>query len=202
MRRKAVLQETGAVAALHLLFNLLLLVPVWVTGGRQAVPLLHPFLPAAKVQERHLTINPVIGSFPKEKKAYETVTLLSWLLPTIVVAGSLVDLGLATAYSLWAHPWAGILAEVGKGRCRDLREQEPAGPWGPQLLEPEAGGELPSQQVGAARGHRASQGRSCGPTTCCFNTGAADQEEEDREDGSEEVSDQSSLPSTLTPFYS
>ena len=43
------------------------------------------------------------------------------------------------------------MAEVGKGRCRDLREQEPAGPWGPQLLEPGAGGELPSQQVGAAR---------------------------------------------------
>ena len=192
MRQKSVLRETAAVAALHLLFNLLLLVPVWVTGGRQAVPLLHPFLPAAKVQERHLTIDPVIGSFPHEKKAYETVSLLSWLLPTMVVAGSLVDLGLAAAYSLWAHPWAGILAEVGKGRCRDLREQEPAGPWGPQLLEPGAGGELPSQQVGAARGHRASQGRGCCPTTCCFNTGAADQEEEEEGEDGEAVSYQSS----------
>jgi hydrogenase-4 membrane subunit HyfE len=114
MRQKAVLRETGAVAALHLLSNLLLLVPVWVTGGRQPVPLAHSILSAFKVWERHLTIDPVIGSFQKEKEALATVTLLSWLLPTIVVTSSLVDLGLATVYSLWAHPWAEILAEVGK----------------------------------------------------------------------------------------
>jgi hypothetical protein len=85
------------------------------------------------------------------------------------------------------------LAKVGKGWCRDLREQEPAGPWGPQLLDLGAGGELPSQQVGAAWGHRVSQDQACGPTTCCFNTRAADQEEEEKEGGSvEDVTDQAS----------
>ena len=60
---------------------------------------------------RHNLLEGAIGTFEEEKQAYWIVTLLMWLLPTIVVAGAAIDAILVIVYLKYAHPWKGILAK-------------------------------------------------------------------------------------------
>ena len=50
-----------------------------------------------------------IGTFQREKDAYDLVMLLSWLLPCILMAGAVVDAVLVVVYMKYFHPWIGIL---------------------------------------------------------------------------------------------
>ena len=54
----------------------------------------------------------MIGVFPEEEEAYTLVSLLMWLLPTIVILGALLDFALFYLFSTKFHPWAGILSET------------------------------------------------------------------------------------------
>ena len=52
-----------------------------------------------------------IGVFTEEQQAYDLVMNLSWILPTMVVIGALLDALFVTVYMEFAHPWKDILAE-------------------------------------------------------------------------------------------
>ena len=53
-----------------------------------------------------------IGTFAEEDEAFDLLTRLTWLLPTIIVASAAFDLVLAIVYLKWLHPWKIILQEV------------------------------------------------------------------------------------------
>ena len=48
-----------------------------------------------------------IGVFTEEQQAYDLVMNLSWILPTMVVIGALLDAFFVTVYMEFAHPWIG-----------------------------------------------------------------------------------------------
>ena len=52
----------------------------------------------------------VIGVFPEEQEAYDLVMNLSWILPTVVIVGALLDAFFVGIYMNFAHPWVGILS--------------------------------------------------------------------------------------------
>ena len=114
-RWKAALTEIAVTTGLNGFFNLLMLVPMWVTGIKKSVSflivihLLSP--PAANVRTRHHTIQPVIGVFPEEEAAYTLLSLLRWALPLAVLLATLLDLLLVWLYMRFAHPWSEILEE-------------------------------------------------------------------------------------------
>jgi hydrogenase-4 membrane subunit HyfE len=64
---------------------------------------------ATNVTARHELLKKVIGVFPEEEKAYETICLLSWILPLIAIIGSLLDTILVVVFMKLAHPWKDIL---------------------------------------------------------------------------------------------
>ena len=47
--------------------------------------------------------------FPEEEKAYEKISMLSWLLPLTAIIGSLMDTILVVIFMKLAHPWKDIL---------------------------------------------------------------------------------------------
>ena len=51
-----------------------------------------------------------IGVFTEEQQAYDLVMNLSWILPTLVVIGALLDAFFVTVYMEFAHPWKDIVA--------------------------------------------------------------------------------------------
>ena len=68
-------------------------------------------LTASMVKERHEIILGVSNSvFEEEERAFLLVTKLSWILPTIVLCGGLVDLLLSFVYMKFYHPWKEILS--------------------------------------------------------------------------------------------
>ena len=67
------------------------------------------FSTAINVRERHELLLSSIGTFPEEDAAYAFVTMLLWLLPTVVAIHALVDATLVVIYLKFAHPWVGIL---------------------------------------------------------------------------------------------
>ena len=60
-----------------------------------------------------------IGTFQREKDAYNLVMLLSWHLPCILVAGAVIDAGLVVVYMKYFHPWIGILSKEKKGVAKN-----------------------------------------------------------------------------------
>ena len=60
------------------------------------------------MKTRHELLLASIGVFPEEEDAYWLATEMSWILPTIIVCGGLVDILLGVIY-LKNHPWKGIL---------------------------------------------------------------------------------------------
>ena len=73
------------------------------------------YLTAQNVIARHNLLEGAIGTFEEEKQAHWIVTLLMWLLPTIVVAGAAIDAIFVIVYLKYAHPWKGILAKEKTG---------------------------------------------------------------------------------------
>ena len=65
------------------------------------------------IRERHLTIEPVIGTLPEEKSAFLLSTRLSWGLPAGLMVASLLDAALVWVYMTRLHPWIGILRVSG-----------------------------------------------------------------------------------------
>ena len=61
------------------------------------------------VEARNNILVGAIGVFPEEETAYSKVKNLTWILPTVVVIGSLIDALLAIAYMRFTHPWKHIL---------------------------------------------------------------------------------------------
>ena len=49
--------------------------------------------------------------FPEEEHSYWLMTLLMWVLPTILVIAAIVDALFAYIYMKYAHPWKGILED-------------------------------------------------------------------------------------------
>ena len=63
------------------------------------------------MKERHeLLLITIGGVFDEEEYAYWLVTEFSWILPTIVLCGGLLDLLLIGFYMNFAHPWKDILS--------------------------------------------------------------------------------------------
>ena len=61
---------------------------------------------------RHELLLDALGYvFPEEEYAYWMMTLLMWLLPTILAIAAVVDALLAYIYMKYAHPWKGILED-------------------------------------------------------------------------------------------
>jgi hypothetical protein len=50
-------------------------------------------------------ISPVIGTFEEEDEALELATLLTWLLPLVLLLATLADVTLFWAYMRFGHPW-------------------------------------------------------------------------------------------------
>ena len=59
--------------------------------------------------------------FPEEKQAYETISMLSWLLPLTAILGSLIDTILVAVFMKLAHPWKDILF----GEMEQTEETQP-----------------------------------------------------------------------------
>ena len=47
--------------------------------------------------------------FSQEEQAYEKISMLSWILPLIIMIGALTDTILVVIYMKLAHPWQDIL---------------------------------------------------------------------------------------------
>ena len=68
------------------------------------------FQTAFKVKTRHKLLMGAIGVLPEEQEAYDLVMKLSWILPTVVLVGALLDAMFVAVYMKFAHPWVGILS--------------------------------------------------------------------------------------------
>ena len=64
------------------------------------------------MREKHLALLDNIGTFAEEDEAFDLLTMLTWLLPVIIVTSAALDLVLAVVYLKWLHPWKIILQEV------------------------------------------------------------------------------------------
>ena len=73
---------------------------------------------------RHkLLLETIEGVFDEEKYAYTLATGFSWILPTVIICGGLLDLILIIIYMKFAHPWKDILSQE-KLTQRDKDEKE------------------------------------------------------------------------------
>ena len=59
--------------------------------------------------------------FPEEEQAYETISMLSWLLPLTAIIGSLIDTILVAVFMKLARPWKDILF----GEMEQTEETQP-----------------------------------------------------------------------------
>ena len=65
-----------------------------------------------QVKVRHeLLLDTLRYVFPEEEHSYWLMTLLMWVLPTILVIAAIVDALFAYIYMKYAHPWKGILED-------------------------------------------------------------------------------------------
>ena len=62
------------------------------------------------MKARHELLEGAIGVFPEEESAYKLVKNLSWILPTVIISGALLDMLLVFFYMRIAHPWKYILS--------------------------------------------------------------------------------------------
>ena len=74
------------------------------------------------MKARHELLLGAIGTFDEEDQAYLLVTQLTWILPTIILCGGLIDLLLIVFYMKFAHPWKDIL--VGENTSEDAKAPE------------------------------------------------------------------------------
>ena len=76
------------------------------------------------MQERHNILLGTIGVFPQEAEALDRLTLLCWLLPTVVALATLIDVLLVLLYVYILHPWKVIIQQVGWPKIRKLLQKE------------------------------------------------------------------------------
>ena len=75
------------------------------------------------MKARHeLLLEAIGGAFDEEEQAYLRVTKFSWILPTIILSGGVIDLLLIVFYMKFAHPWKDIL--VGENTSEDTKAPE------------------------------------------------------------------------------
>ena len=75
------------------------------------------------MKKRHELLLETLGEvFDEEERANKMVTELSWMLPTIVLCGGLLDLLFIGFYMRFAHPWKDIL--VGENTSEDAKAPE------------------------------------------------------------------------------
>ena len=78
------------------------------------------------MKARHELLLGAIGVFDEEEYAYLRITKFSWILPTIIISGGVIDLLLIVFYMKFAHPWKDIL--VGENTSQNataLKECDP-----------------------------------------------------------------------------
>ena len=114
MAYNSVLKETLWMVSLQTVSNLLLLVPLLVTGDIEFVlkSIDTNSSSASKVKERHSALVLNIGTFAEEDEAYELLNSLSMYLPVVVMVFWVFDALLAAVYLKMFHPWKIILQEV------------------------------------------------------------------------------------------
>ena len=76
---------------------------------------------ANHVKARHELLVGATGVFQEEKQAYETISMLSWILPLVALIGSLLDAILVVVFMKFAHPWKDILF----GQMEQTEETQP-----------------------------------------------------------------------------
>ena len=64
------------------------------------------------MEERHNILLGTIGVFPQEAEALDRLTLLCWLLPTVLALATLIDVLLVLLYLYILHPWKVIIQQV------------------------------------------------------------------------------------------
>ena len=82
------------------------------------------------MKARHQLLKGAIGVFPEEELAYRNVKILSWILPSVIITGALLDMIFVFVYMRIAHPWKYILsdeepdAEVNESANNSPRDNE------------------------------------------------------------------------------
>ena len=113
-RRGARMLETVMMILIQFGFNLLMAVPLWITGESQEVLeniiiFLIILVPEQKVAERHFLLLATIGVYQEETDAYNLIYILCRLHPIILLIFTLTDILLVHLYQTHGHPWARIL---------------------------------------------------------------------------------------------
>ena len=116
MRWSRVLLENATMILVHGVSNLMLLLPIWVTGLWKSDKLIilkkQVHLAAKNVMMRHAVHLGAGQVFPEEDEAASLLLNLSQQMPIIVVASSVLDLFLVFLFQKFLHPWRRILAAV------------------------------------------------------------------------------------------
>ena len=98
----------------HWLINILLLCPILVTGysyTKTTIILITSYFKGFSIRARHSVLQRTIGPFTQEVDAFNTASLLMWLLPLLVSMSTVLELVLLYLFNRFGHPWAGILAD-------------------------------------------------------------------------------------------
>ena len=67
---------------------------------------------ASKIIARHELLLEALGHvFPEEEYSYNLVLKLSWILPTVVPCGGLIDVIFVGVYMKFGHPWKDIISK-------------------------------------------------------------------------------------------
>jgi len=96
-RKNEVCREMTGAVFLHWIFNVILLIPIMVTG--------------AAIISRHRTLLYSIQPLPEETQSYNTVILLMSVSLPMVTLAALLDWKLNRLYVDRFHPWVGLLEE-------------------------------------------------------------------------------------------
>ena len=119
------IKESLVMILIHHIANLLMLVPLFVTGaiGNLTYEVIAFSLSAKNVFAKHEeNIIDEVNIFEKEEEAVSLLAMLEWTMPLVIHLASLFDVFLALVYQKYFHPWRRILAppepEVGKVQKR------------------------------------------------------------------------------------
>ena len=119
------MKESMVMILIHHIANLLMLVPLFVTGANENLSseVIASSLSAKNVFAKHEeNIANGVNIFEKEEEAVSLLAMLEWTMPLVIHLTSGFDVFLALVYQKYFHPWRRILAppepEVGKVQKR------------------------------------------------------------------------------------
>ena len=134
-RYTAAIKEIKAAIGIHLLSNLLLLVPIIFTGKlAKKIPFTIFYVSAFNVRTRHFLLVEYLEATPEETDAFSLVNHLAIMLPVTVLLSSILDIFLVFAFYKWLHPFKMILEETEEkapevsGVCKNHVYDETQGP--------------------------------------------------------------------------